>query len=82
MYLIKLLLILTFPLTLWAHQPVINDQNPNDISSAYVIEKPEISKAIYGTLKGDPHYYLIGSEIKFNFLHVVVRLINYTTNIR
>ena len=50
MYLIKLLLILTFPLTLWAHQPVINDQNPNDISSAYVIEKPEISKAIYGTL--------------------------------
>lgn len=67
MYLIKLLLILTFPLTLWAHQPVINDQNPNDISSAYVIEKPEISKAIYGTLKGEPHYYLIGSEIEFNF---------------
>ena len=55
------------PLTVFGHQPVINDQNTNSLSSAYVIEKPEVSKAIYGTLQGEPHYYLIGSEKEFNF---------------
>ena len=50
-----------------AHQPVINDTNPNDPYKAYLIEKPEISKAIYSNLKGEPHYYLIESEERFNF---------------
>jgi hypothetical protein len=31
------------------------------------LKKPEISKAIYGTLEGDAHYYSIKSEIDFNF---------------
>ena len=67
MYLIKIIFILLFPLALFGHQPAINDQNTNSLSSAYVIEKPEVSKAIYGTLQGEPHYYLIGSEKEFNF---------------
>ena len=67
MYLIKIIFILLIPLTVFGHQPVINDQNTNSLSSAYVIEKPEVSKAIYGTLQGEPHYYLIGSEKEFNF---------------
>ena len=67
MYLIKIIFILLYPLALFGHQPAINDQNTNSLSSAYVIEKPEVSKAIYGTLQGEPHYYLIGSEKEFNF---------------
>ena len=67
MYLIKIIFILLIPLTVFGHQPVINDQNTNSLSSAYVIEKPEVSKAIYGNLQGEPHYYLIGSEKEFNF---------------
>ena len=67
MYLTKIIFILLFPLTVFGHQPVINDLNTNSLSSAYVIEKPEVSKAIYGTLQGEPHYYLIGSEKEFNF---------------
>ena len=51
----------------YAHQPVINDSNPNKPNEAYLIEKPEISKAIYSKLNGDPHYYLINSDQKFNF---------------
>ena len=30
-----------------AHQPVLNDENPISINSPYLIEKPEVSKAIY-----------------------------------
>ena len=33
----------------------------------YVIENPEISKAIYSTLKGADHYYMISSNKPFNF---------------
>lgn len=67
MCLIKIIFILLIPLTVFGHQPVINDQNTNSLSSAYVIEKPEVSKAIYGNLQGESHYYLIGSEKEFNF---------------
>ena len=67
----KILLILIFGL-LWCgvghtHQPVLNDTNPISFESAYIIEKPEISKAIYSTLTGDPHFYRIQSETDFNF---------------
>src|SRR5210317_1640328 len=66
-YLVVLLLI-TFPIfNLSAHQPALNEQNTNSLSKAYLIEKPEVSKAIYGTLEGDAHYYSIKSEIDFNF---------------
>ena len=66
-YLILLFLI-TFPIfNISAHQPALNEENTNSPGNAYLIEKPEISKAIYGTLEGDAHYYTIKSEIDFNF---------------
>jgi hypothetical protein len=65
---LAVLLLITFPFfNLSAHQPALNEQNTNSPSKAYLIEKPEISKAIYGTLEGDAHYYSIRSEIDFNF---------------
>ena len=50
-----------------SHQPVLNEENPISATLPYVIEKPEISKAIYSTLKGQPHFYKIYSEKKFKF---------------
>ena len=65
---LTVLLLIAFPIfNLAAHQPALNDENTNSLSKAYLIEKPEISKAIYGTLEGDAHYYSIKSEIDFNF---------------
>ena len=51
----------------YAHQPILNEENPISINSAYVIEKPEVSKAIYSTLNGQPHIYKISSDNKFKF---------------
>ena len=65
---LTVLLLIVFPIfNLAAHQPALNDENTNSPSKAYLIEKPEISKAIYGTLEGDAHYYSIKSEIDFKF---------------
>jgi len=65
---LTVLLLIAFPIfNLSAHQPALNEENTNSPSKAYLIEKPEISKAIYGTLEGDAHYYSIKSEIDFNF---------------
>ena len=61
------LLVVFFPLCLMAHQPVFQDQNPNSPTESYVIKKPEVSKAIYATLSGKPHYYRIESDIDFKF---------------
>ena len=66
-YLTLLLLIVLPNFNLTAHQPALNEENTNSPSKAYLIEKPEISKAIYGILEGDAHYYSIKSEIDFNF---------------
>ena len=49
----------------YAHQPVLNDTNPISFESPYIIEKPEISKAIYTTLNGKPHIYKISSDKSF-----------------
>ncbi|MDA9601761.1 hypothetical protein N9S61_02770 [Alphaproteobacteria bacterium] len=63
-----LLFLVTFPIfNISAHQPALNNENTSSPSNAYLIEKPEVSKAIYGTLKGDEHYYTIKSDINFNF---------------
>ena len=65
---LAVLLLIAFPIfNLSAHQPALNEKNTNSPSEVYLIEKPEISKAIYGTLEGDAHYYSIRSEIDFNF---------------
>ena len=65
---LSLLLLIALPIfNVSAHQPALNEDNTNSPDKAYLIEKPEISKAIYGTLEGDAHYYTIKSEIDFNF---------------
>mgnify|MGYP001259686772 CR=1 FL=1 len=65
---LTLLFLVTFPIfNISAHQPALNNENTSSPSNAYLIEKPEVSKAIYGTLKGDEHYYTIKSDINFNF---------------
>ena len=50
-----------------AHQPVLNSDGEMSSNNPYVIENPEISKAIYSTLTGTDHFYLISSDKPFNF---------------
>jgi len=50
-----------------AHQPVLNTTEEMSASKPYVIEDPEISKAIYSTLNGADHFYKISSDKPFNF---------------
>jgi len=51
----------------FAHQPVLNTEEKMDKSKPYIINEPEISKAIYSTLNGNYHYYKISSDKSFNF---------------
>ena len=51
----------------FAHQPKLNDGDfAMTLEDPYIIEDPEISKAIYGTLNGQEHFYKIESENDFN----------------
>ena len=50
-----------------AHQPILNSDGEMSSDQPYVIENPEISKAIYSTLEGTDHYYMISSDKPFNF---------------
>ena len=49
-----------------AHQPVLNSEKSNS-EEPYIIDEPEVSKAIFAELKGEPHYYRIDSKTKFKF---------------
>ena len=49
-----------------AHKPVMNENSSYPPDAPYEVEEPEISKAIYSTLAGDPHFYRIQSETDFN----------------
>ena len=40
-----------------AHQPVLNSEKSSSEEKPYIIEEPEVSKAIFAELKGEPHYY-------------------------
>ena len=51
----------------YAHKPVLNENSTYPADAPYQIEEPEISKAIYSTLTGDPHYYRIQSDVDFDF---------------
>ena len=51
----------------FAHKPELNDNSAYPPDAPYEVEEPEISKAIYSTLKGAPHYYRIQSDIDFDF---------------
>ena len=50
-----------------AHKPVLNENSSYPPDAPYEIEDPEISKAIYSTLSGAPHFYRIQSEEDFDF---------------
>jgi hypothetical protein len=50
-----------------AHQPILNDEDKTSPETAYVINKPEISKAIFSQLNGAPQYYRIDSKTDFAF---------------
>ena len=51
----------------FAHQPVLNTEEEMSKSKPYIIKEPEISKAIYSTLNGEEHYYIIYSDKPFKF---------------
>jgi len=61
------LALLAFVTHAYAHKPVLNESSTYPADAPYVIEEPEISKAIYSTLTGEPHYYRIDSAIDFDF---------------
>ena len=63
---LSLAVILVFKST-EAHQPVLNSEKSNSVEEPYLIEEPEVSKAIFAELKGEPHYYRIDSNTKFKF---------------
>ena len=68
--LIRFFLSFTVMLASWsvnAHQPVLNNESMHTAKAPYIIEEPEISKAIYSELKGEPHYYRIESDSRFEF---------------
>ena len=50
-----------------AHQPILNSESEDSNKNHFLIEEPEISKAIYAELKGQPHYYQVSSEKDFRF---------------
>ena len=64
---LSLILFLIFCTQIHAHKPVFNENSSYPPDAPYEIEDPEISKAIYSTLSGDPHYYRIQSEEDFDF---------------
>ena len=53
--------------SLEAHQPILNSESEDGKKNHFVIEEPEISKAIYAELNGQPHYYQVSSEKDFRF---------------
>ena len=65
--LLSILFLLGIFSQVYAHKPVLNDNSTYPADAPYEIEEPEISKAIYSTLIGDPHFYRIQSEVDFDF---------------
>jgi len=47
------------------HKPILPDSHKLDKEDPYVIDKPEISLAIYEELNNKPHYYKIDSKKNF-----------------
>ena len=64
---LTILIISMFISQAFAHKPVLNENSTYPPNAPYEIEEPEISKAIYSTLTGEPHYYRIKSDIDFDF---------------
>ncbi|MBL09977.1 MAG: hypothetical protein CL402_05595 [Acidiferrobacteraceae bacterium] len=51
----------------YSHQPILAINDVHSREMPYEIEKPEISKAIYSRLVGEPHIYRIISDKEFDF---------------
>ena len=49
-----------------AHQPKLIKYSPTS-NEPHDVAEPEISKAYYGKLIGEPHYYKIESDAEFSF---------------
>ena len=64
----RILIIILFLLCkpILAHQPKLINYSPS-FDKPHEVIFPEISKAYYGKLEGDPHYYIINSENDFLF---------------
>ena len=60
------LILFFFSSGLFAHQPKLINYSPS-IDKPHAVTDPEISKAYYGKLNGEPHYYIINSEKDFLF---------------
>ena len=60
------IIIFLFSSHLFAHQPKLINYSPS-IDNPHQVIAPEISKAYYGKLDGEPHYYIINSEEEFLF---------------
>ena len=66
--LILLLIFCSINLTFaFAHQPKLIKYSPSSNEPHDVID-PEISKAYYGKLIGEPHYYKIESGTEFSYI--------------
>ena len=63
---IFLLLTVLFSLSVSAHQPKLIYYTPS-LNNPHEVKDPEISKAFYGKLSGEPHYFIIKSEKDFLF---------------
>jgi len=61
-----LFILFLFSLPLHAHQPKLINYSPT-IDNPHDVIFPEISKAYYSKLTGQPHYYVINSEDDFLF---------------
>ena len=61
-----LFILFLFSLPLHAHRPKLINYSPT-IDNPHVVIFPEISKAYYSKLTGQPHYYVINSEDDFLF---------------
>ena len=58
--------IFLFSSHLFAHQPKLINYSPS-IDNPHQVIDPEISKAYYAKLNGEPHYYIINSKEEFLF---------------
>ena len=63
---IFIFLLVFYPLSIFAHQPKLINYSPS-FDNPHEVIYPEISKAYYSKLEGEPHYYKINSESDFLF---------------
>tara|TARA_B100000029_G_scaffold172996_1_gene169454 strand:- start:1147 stop:1839 length:693 start_codon:yes stop_codon:yes gene_type:complete len=63
---ISILIVFLLSSSLYAHQPKLINYSPSK-QTPHEVVYPEISKAYYSKLTGQPHYYLIQSNKEFLF---------------